>query len=248
VESIFGGLVAKASEADTSSNWLEPEVLTTPTEIEERLRNIERECRFSVDILVKGPSPSDTAERALQRILERGITIRCIYEDALIESPEGRDYLAHWRDLGEQQRVLPSVPFRAAVFDRSIVAVPHVSKDATITRLLVIRAGLGEAIATLFDLLWQSPADVAARGSGLALTAQQAAVLTLMSEGLSDRKIAKELGIGVRTVQRRLAELAESLGTVSRPSLAARAVLAGLVTPFVDRGPGSHPDTEGSSH
>lgn len=69
----------------------------------------------------------------------------------------------------------------------------------------------------------------------VSLTPQQKAVLTLMCEGATDSRVAEQLGIGIRTVQRRIAEVAVAFGVSSRPALAARAVLAGVVTPFADR-------------
>ena len=217
-----------------SEAWVEPEILRSPSAIEACLQKLERECRSSVDILVKGPAIFDTAHAAEQRVLDRGIRVRCIYEGSVLDDPDGQRYLAHWRDQGEQQKIVEEVPFRAAVVDRNIVLVPLSGRDRSLTSLMVIRAGLGEAIACLFDLLWQSQRGVATVAPlPRELSPQEAAILTLMCEGASDHAIARDLGISIRTVQRRLHGLSRLFGVVSRPALAARAVAGGAVTPFL---------------
>lgn len=212
------------------TEWIEPEILTTPVEIKQRLVEIERACRATVDIMVKGASPSDTAEEPLRRMLERGVRIRCIYERSILDTPTGETYLARWREMGEQQRLIDRVPFRAAVFDRSTVLVPLSSQATSITSLLEVKAGLGEAFAEVFELLWQQRSTYITPRS---LTDQEVQILTLMCEGMSDHKIAKKLEIGVRTVQRRLGELTSLFQVASRPALAAKVVALGLITPFL---------------
>lgn len=218
--------------APAGGDWVEPELVSTQRDIQACLEDVERRCRSSVDIMVNGTSPAETATPVLMRLLERGVGIRCIYETSIQETPEGQHYLARWGDLGEQQRFVDSVPFRAAVFDRTTVLMPLSSDGTEITSLQVISAGLGEAIAYLFNLLWKRRTGESAARIDTPMSNQDLAVLSLMCEGLSDNKIAKYLGISERTVQRRLRDLAGFFGAVSRPALAARAVMAGAVTPF----------------
>lgn len=168
-------------------------------------------------------------------MLERGIRIRTIYERSVLDAPEGDAYLARWREFGEHQHLIESVPFRAAVFDQSVVLVTLAAEAAAITSLLVIRAGLGEAIASLFELLWDTPSTGAtAQRDRRPMSEQEKLVLTLMCEGMSDHKIAQKLGIGVRTVQRRLGDLTALFGVASRTSLAAKSVASGEIKPFAD--------------
>jgi DNA-binding CsgD family transcriptional regulator len=213
-------------------------MVSTPHDIESRLLRVEQRCQESVDILVKD-SPSDTSADALTRILKRAIPIRCIYERSVLDSPEGQAHVDRWRELGEEQRFVDAVPFRAAVFDRSIVLVPTVSDADVITSLLVVSAGLGAGVAYLFDLLWQSDTDDSSTRKSHGMSPEGLAALRLMCEGMSDQKIANQLGVSVRTVQRRLGELAAWFGAASRPALAARAVMAGIVTPFEAENSGS---------
>ncbi|HEV3472804.1 MAG TPA: LuxR C-terminal-related transcriptional regulator, partial [Actinomycetota bacterium] len=98
-----------------------------------------------------------------------------------------------------------------------------------------VRDGLGEALAYLVDLLWEGR-PVATRADELPrpLTEQEIAILKLMCDGASDRKIAGDLNISNRTVQRRLQDVSGVLGADSRAASAARAVALGLVKPFAE--------------
>ena len=75
--------------------------------------------------------------------------------------------------------------------------------------LVVHASGLLDALAALFESVWQraipvpelvSPADEHRR------------LLMLLASGLKDEAIARQLGIGERTVRRRVAALADRLG------------------------------------
>jgi DNA-binding NarL/FixJ family response regulator len=211
--------------------WIQPTIVADRDEIAEMLVEMERSCQTSVDILAKGTLPLASAETPLTRVLDRGIRVRCIYERQLAEA-SGAAYLERWRALGEEQRVLDSVPIRAAVVDRSTVVSPVAYQDDAITALLVIRAGLGEAVAQLFDILWNEDPARPRVELERPLSGLETEILTLMCDGASDLQIARALGISGRTVQRRLRALTQLLDAQSRAALAARAVAYGLVRPF----------------
>lgn len=61
------------------------------------------------------------------------------------------------------------------------------------------------------------------------LTARQCQVLRLAASGMSDKQIATRLGLSIRTVQDRFAELRQRTGTRTRGELLAYAVATGLV-------------------
>ncbi len=63
------------------------------------------------------------------------------------------------------------------------------------------------------------------------LSSDHLQVLQLVAQGLTDRRIARELGVSESTVQRRIREAGIALGARSRARLAAVAVSMGLVAP-----------------
>ena len=89
---------------------------------------------------------------------------------------------------------------------------------------MVHASGLLDALAALFESVWQraipvpelvSPAD------------EHRHLLMLLASGLKDEAIARQLGIGERTVRRRVAALADRLGARTRMQLGIQAVRQG---------------------
>jgi DNA-binding CsgD family transcriptional regulator len=62
------------------------------------------------------------------------------------------------------------------------------------------------------------------------LSEEQIRILTLLIDGWTDDRIARELGISFSSVRRRLKEAADELGAVSRVQLAVFAVERGIVS------------------
>jgi DNA-binding NarL/FixJ family response regulator len=91
---------------------------------------------------------------------------------------------------------------------------------------LVSRApGLVTALLGLFDQVWQRavPVRLAAEGperaADCAPTTLDLRILSLLLVGSTDAAIAKQLGLGLRTVQRRVAHLMELAGVTTRLQL-----------------------------
>jgi two-component system nitrate/nitrite response regulator NarL len=61
------------------------------------------------------------------------------------------------------------------------------------------------------------------------ITVRELQVLTLVAEGLSNKGVAAELGIGVRTVESHRARLMENLGAGNAVALVRAAVARGLI-------------------
>jgi DNA-binding CsgD family transcriptional regulator len=62
------------------------------------------------------------------------------------------------------------------------------------------------------------------------LSDEHVRILTLLVEGWTDERIARELGISFSSVRRRLKEAADELGAASRVQLAVLAVERGIVS------------------
>lgn len=73
----------------------------------------------------------------------------------------------------------------------------------------------------MVPLLPDEAADVLIAGRAAPeVDAEEAGLLSLVAEGLSNAAIARELGISPRSVQRRLARLQDRLGVTSKSELA----------------------------
>ena len=208
--------------------WAPPQWVRGIDDVRQALEEVEASCRTSVDIFVPGVSRLTTAEAAERRLLARGRACRCLYEREFAQSPDGALYMEEWAALGEQQHVVAKVPVRGAIVDQEIVLVPIEQEGDDIKSVLLVRSELAAALALVFELLWVSR-DAPIERPSRPFLVEELAVLRLMCQGLSDRQIARELGISERTVQRRVHSASRNLRATSRASLAAHAVALGLV-------------------
>ena len=85
-------------------------------------------------------------------------------------------------------------------------------------RSLVRQPGLVQALTLWFELLWER-AGAAARGRprpGATAPELDRFVLAQLAQGAKDEQIARTLGLSLRTVRRRVADLMTELGADSR--------------------------------
>jgi DNA-binding NarL/FixJ family response regulator len=78
------------------------------------------------------------------------------------------------------------------------------------------------ALCGYFELLWKQAVPV--RGEAAGLSAELDQVLRLVVTGMTDRAIARHLGISERTVRRHVAALQKFLGAGNRTNLVVTAV------------------------
>jgi len=162
-----------------------------------------------------------------QAAIRAGLEQRTIYDDVVLRTTQGRQWVAEWAEVGERQRVLEGVPSEFAVYgDRAVVAA-GVWGDASADYVVVRDPMLVQVFIALFDQMWEQAAPIAAdRGD----EGEDAYLLSLLSRGLKDEAIARYLGWSLRTVRRRVARLMVDLGARTRFQLGAEAVRAGRMT------------------
>jgi DNA-binding NarL/FixJ family response regulator len=61
------------------------------------------------------------------------------------------------------------------------------------------------------------------------LTNEHIRILQLIAEGSSDRRIAQQMNLSVRTVRRRIAESQQALAATTRVTLVVRALATGVL-------------------
>lgn len=159
-----------------------------------------------------------TAATELESV-SAGVAIRAIYDRSAVEQPGTLARIEQLTGDGGQARVLPSVPLKLFLADdRLALLALQPQPAATVAEieaaLVIYPSGLLEALHTLFEGLWH-------RALPMSPTAQpvepeQQLLIALLLSGLTDRAIARQLGIGYRTAQRRIAVLMHSLGATTR--------------------------------
>jgi len=99
--------------------------------------------------------------------------------------------------------------------------------------VVVHPSALLEALGALFESLWARALPLPLPGEELATedrpSREEARLLALLTTGLPDVVIARQLGLSYRTYQRRLRELLSRLGAETRFQAGVRAVLLGWI-------------------
>jgi sugar-specific transcriptional regulator TrmB/DNA-binding CsgD family transcriptional regulator len=179
--------------------------------------------------------------------LRRGVRYRVVLERALLDTPGAADE-AHGAVLaGEELRVVDRVPLRLTIADRALALVPladmplgeAAGDDAGDgpSAVLVHRSGMLDALVALFEAVWVTGQPLLAGASDPAAEDPRAApldeldqrILSLLLVGLTDRSVAGQLGLSMRTVQRRVRYLMDRAGVQTRLQLGWHAAQHGWV-------------------
>lgn len=212
------------------------EVVTSEVAIAQRFRQLQSEASSELLFLVKPPFVVDNGDNEAElELLSRGIVVRSIYDSEVLDTPGGVAGVRRYVDAGEQARVIPRLPAKLCVVDRSVALLPLVVDSGRQAGALVVRASeLLDSLLALFSTLWAMgaplPAATAGDGAGSpAVTREEAEMLALMYAGLTDYGIARQLGASQRTVQRHVRALMDRFGASSRFQLGAIARDRGLL-------------------
>lgn len=159
--------------------------------------------------------------------LGQGVAYRVIVEKAVLEWPGFIDAAREAAPYGEEIRVLPTLPTRLIISDDDMALLPMRSRGEgrSSGALLVHPSGLLDLVIAIFEEFWTTSTEFVSAGE---LPGTHDAVdrdlLKLLLLGLTDSAAGAQLGISVRTVQRRVAELMETAGVATRLQLGAEAV------------------------
>ncbi|KQZ68613.1 MULTISPECIES: helix-turn-helix domain-containing protein [unclassified Nocardioides] len=171
--------------------------------------------------------------------LTRGARSRGIYDTAAFDVPGQLDWLAAAADAGEEARVLAGLPLKMSIADRRVALIPLTMDAESVgsTGLLIGPSALLDALVMLFEALWERAVPLESAFGGDAPSATGAAeghlvdlpLLTLLTAGLGDDAIARQLQVSARTVRRRVAGLMDLLDARSRFQAGVQARARGLV-------------------
>ncbi|MBN6042075.1 transcriptional regulator TrmB [Amycolatopsis sp. 195334CR] len=180
----------------------------------------------------RSPSDLHPVEREL---LARGVRFRGVYDRTALELHDLRADLELGLSLGEEARVVTDAPLKLILVDDAMALVPLHSHAPSVEAALVVHpCALLGALRSLFEFLWCDAMPLGLPGSPQARTELLSTVdmrlLALLTTGMPDRGIAKQLGMSYRTFQRRLHELMGVLGARTRFQAGLQAAARGWVT------------------
>ncbi|MEU2616952.1 helix-turn-helix domain-containing protein [Streptomyces sp. NPDC007157] len=213
------------------------EVVTGAPAVAQRFLQLQLGAGDEVCALVTGNPMvvSGTENEAEEQAAGRGVRYRVVVERAVLDLPHGITELTAALGRDEQVRVVDRVPTKLVVADRSLAMVPLTSHTSEPAAVVVHASGLLELLSELFESVWRTalPLRLGARGVTEerpdAPDATDLEVLSLLLAGLTDVSVAKQLDLGLRTVQRRVKRLMELAGVTTRLQLGWHAYERGWV-------------------
>ncbi|GGN00811.1 response regulator transcription factor [Streptomyces fuscichromogenes] len=194
--------------------------------LEEMYARAEHEvCLFDTPPYLAPPAPQANLQADL---LKRGIVSRGLYAASDLEDPSALSRVRNMVELGEQARVLPSVPLKLLVVDGRRAMLPLTSSAAGgYCAVVVWHSAVTEALQKLFELAWQQATPLGRPVVGGELSKDEQALTRLLAAGMKDEAVARHLGVSLRTLRRRVSDLQERLGAASRFQLGLRAAQRG---------------------
>lgn len=157
-----------------------------------------------------------------------GVQYRVVIERAVAECPGFYEEAAKAVSSGEQSRVARQLATRLLIVDRSIACVPLFSGSSGdgAGALLVHDSGLLDSLIALFEQTWQSSAPMTfsavgepSDSGGESISERDSAILSLSMAGLTDAAVAGQLGLSLRSVQRRVRGLMDLASVDTRLQL-----------------------------
>ncbi|MFI8193589.1 helix-turn-helix domain-containing protein [Streptomyces sp. NPDC085946] len=218
------------------------EVVTGAAAVSQRFLQLQLGATEEVCALVTGRPVAVTGveNHAEEQAAGRGVRYRVVVERAVLDLPGGTTELTAALGRDERVRVVEEVPTKLVVADRAVALVPLASYTAEPAALVVHSPalpapreregpahGLLELLCGLFESVWRAALPLRLGPSGVTEHGQgpdgpdgtDLEVLSLLLAGLTDASVAKQLDLGLRTVQRRVKRLMELAGVTTRLQL-----------------------------
>lgn len=202
----------------------------------EHCRRLHDHAKREVLTFERGPysSPAQSNAPGLDA-LGRGVSCRTIYEPQALEIEGHMAMLEEQIQAGEESRLLSDLPVWMIIVDGETALVPlNPAEHSESGAVLVHSSWLLDALVSLFNALWeraiplnsQAVPEIQARDR-MELTERDQAIVRMLSAGIKDEVIARQMGVNPATVRRRIKALSEMAGVESRFQLGATAVRKG---------------------
>ena len=159
------------------------------------------------------------------------VDVRKVYRPGVLLDPVAARGVARVRaEHGAQVRITTDEVNETILFDRRVAILAGDVRAGRRSYSVITQPETVQGVTSLFEAVWRSATDVDVYDARIAEIRQLAPrVLDLLGQGVKDETAARELGLGVRTYRRRVAELMAALGAASRFQAGVRARELGLV-------------------
>lgn len=193
-----------------------------PEAIRHRFGQLQRAAENEILGFDKPPYVTPPGDNAPEEpLLSQGIRYRVVYDSKALEFPGHIELIEQLAKLGEESRITDDVPMKLAIADRTLALVPlSIEEAGTEEALIVGPCALLDALRSLFEAFWARARPIGFAGSipsaSGAITTDDRRLLLLLNGGLKEGSIASQLGVSVRTVERRITRLMETLVVQTR--------------------------------
>jgi sugar-specific transcriptional regulator TrmB len=225
------------------------EIVLGKQAVAQRFLQLQQGAVEEIMVLDRPPYAQDPQEHnpAEPEALRKGVRVRGIYAAEALEIPGALALVQEAIAAGEEARIGTDVPTKLAIADRKLAILPLTPSQPEIVHsaLIVHASTLLDALVGLFEMLWRVavplPAldglgSVGEAGLDLAPSTPDGAnpdpqLVTLLTAGLKDEAIARQLGVSLRTVHRRTSRIMQELGARTRFQAGLHVARRGWVTP-----------------
>jgi DNA-binding CsgD family transcriptional regulator len=194
------------------------------------LTDLTRQHTGEVAFLVRAPATEDAAPAVVVRAaVEAGrrLTARSVHAVDSLDGGGGR-LAGELERRGVAVRVAARVPMKLVLFRGRAALLKADPERPEQDDLVVVRSpALLASLQVIVELLWERATPLGRVPDDGRVP--DARLLELMAAGCQDEAIAEELGVSVRTVRRRVAELLEGFGARTRFQAGAQAARRGLL-------------------
>ncbi|MER5279470.1 helix-turn-helix domain-containing protein [Streptomyces sp. NPDC002809] len=183
--------------------------------------------------------PREDTDTSESSALGRGVDFRVVAAKSYLAGHEVVRDVREAVASGLELRLTDSLPLKMVISDRERAMVPldMTESGGEPSAIVVHPSGLLTALVHLFEREWAQGRPMFTTGSGVGEeppgdqqpTAEELEVLALLLAGISDRRAASELGLSIRTVERRVRRLMDLSGVESRLQLGWHAARVGWV-------------------
>jgi sugar-specific transcriptional regulator TrmB/DNA-binding CsgD family transcriptional regulator len=239
-ESAFSILIEQYRSSAVHSAGGVVEVVVGVDQVAHRFHQLERGAQRELLLFLVGEPvavPREDADMSESVALDRGVDFRVVAAKDYLDGPEvARDVRAAIT-AGLELRLVDSLPLKMVVSDRERAMVPLDMADSggEPSAIVVHRSGLLTALVQLFEKEWAQARPLHTTATGVCAeptadvrpTTGELEVLALLLAGFSDRRAASQLGVSIRTVERRTRRLMDLAGADSRLQLGWHAARAG---------------------
>ncbi|WP_244940425.1 LuxR C-terminal-related transcriptional regulator [Asanoa ferruginea] len=164
------------------------------------------------------PQAKSASAALNQQMIERGVQLRCVYQESYRNDPALVAYARWLTGIGGKLRTASTIPMLTIVYDREIALLPLDPTDSTRGAVEVRSAGVVAAVYALFEQIWAGavPFGETAPVDANGLDPQAKQLIQLLADGQTDEMAARKLGVSLRTVRRMAAEFMDRLDARSR--------------------------------